>query len=288
MRTVHALADREFMRIGPGELPSVEAELNYLAPMDERPRYYAIEPLPGTARSNAGRVSHRVAIWDARPVMDEFFLDREGFCFLDHRSAVSRFDDDDEIRARYYPESEELVKQATGADRVFIFDHTLRRRIPGLEDRARGPRQPATQVHVDHTAASGLQRVRDFFPDEASELLKGRVQVINLWRPICRPVNDAPLAICDARSVAARNLVPTDLVYADRIGEIYSVTYDPTHQWFYLNGMRPEEAILIKCFDSRLDRARFAPHTAFIHETAPANAPPRESIELRTLVFHAA
>ena len=46
--------------------------------------------------------------------------------------------------------------------------------------------------------------------------------------------------------------------------------------------------LLLKCFDSNTDgRARFAPHTAFVDPTTPPDAPPRESIELRTLVFHA-
>jgi hypothetical protein len=53
--------------------------------------------------------------------------------------------------------------------------------------------------------------------------------------------------------------------------------------------MTAGEALLLKCYDSATDgRARFAPHTAFVDPTTPADAPPRESIELRTLVFHRA
>jgi hypothetical protein len=268
-------------------LPSVEAQLNYLVPMSERPRNYAMEPPPGVPRSNTKHEAHTVAIRDARPIFGRVSLDGEGFGFLEHRSAVLSFANEDEIRAVYYPEAEALVKEATGADRVFIFDHTLRRRVPGAEDRRDvGPRQPALRVHIDHTAKSGPQRVRDFFPDEAEELLKGRVQVINLWRPIHHPVYDAPLAVCDARSVAAADLVPSDLVYEHRVGETYSITYNPAHRWFYLSEMRPDEAMLIKCCDSATDRARFTPHSAFINPAAAPDAPPRESIEIRTLVFH--
>jgi hypothetical protein len=142
---------------------------------------------------------------------------------------------------------------------------------------------------VDHTADSGLQRVRDFFGDEAVALLRGRVQVINLWRPIRGPLRDAPLAVCDAESVAPGDLVASDLVYQHRVGETYDVTFNPSHRWFYVPQMQPDEALLLKCFDSATDgRARFAPHTAFEDPTAPADAPPRESIEIRTLVFHEA
>ena len=229
-------------------------------------------------------------IHDARPVDREISLDREGFAVLRTPSAVRDFWDEDEVRRVYYPEVQRVIAEATGASKVFIFDHTLRRRVHGAADRAPGtPRQPATRVHVDHTAKSGPQRVRDFFGDEAEELLRGRVQVINLWRPIRGPLRDAPLAVCDARSVAPGDLVPSDLVYQNRVGETYAVTYNPDHRWFYVPEMRPDEALLLKCFDSETDgRARFAPHTAFEDPTAPADVLPRESIEIRTLVFHEA
>jgi hypothetical protein len=143
------------------------------------------------------------------------------------------------------------------------------------------------RVHVDHTAKSGPQRVRDLIPDEADELLKGRVQVINLWRPIRGPLQDFPLAVCDAGSVRSEDLVPSDLVYPHRVGEIYQVLNNPSHRWYYAPEMQTNEALLLKCFDSKTDgRARFAPHSAFSDPTVPSDAAPRESIEVRTLVFH--
>jgi hypothetical protein len=273
-----------------GDLPHVEATLNYLAPMAERPRNYTFDPPPGVSRSNSKHEAHRVPIHDARVVASDISLDREGFAVLNYHSAVQDFWDEEELRRVYYPEVQRVMAEATGASKVFIFDHTLRRRVRGTDDRALGkPRQPATRVHVDHTATSGPQRVRDFFGDEAEELLRGRVQVINLWRPIRGPLRDAPLAVCDAGSVAPRDLVPSDLVYQQRVGETYGVTYNPQHRWFYVPEMRPDEALLLKCFDSETDgRARFAPHTAFDDPTAPADVLPRESIEIRTLVFHPA
>jgi hypothetical protein len=143
------------------------------------------------------------------------------------------------------------------------------------------------RVHIDHTARSGPQRVRDLLPDEADELLKGRVQVINLWRPTKGPLQDSPLAVCDATTIRADDLVPSDLVYPHRVGETYSVRYNPAHQWFYVPRMQPDEALLLKCSDTATSvPARFTPHSAFIDPTTPADAAPRESIEVRTLVFH--
>ncbi|HEY7579121.1 MAG TPA: CmcJ/NvfI family oxidoreductase [Acetobacteraceae bacterium] len=272
------------------DLPHVDATLNYLAPMTERPRNYTYEPPPGVSRSNTVRDPRTVPIHDARPVARDVSLDREGFALVQAASAVHDFWDEEELRRVYYPEVQRVIAEATGASKVFIFDHTLRRRMQDTQDRTAGaPRQPATSVHVDHTAKSGPQRVRDFFGDQAAALLRGRVQVINLWRPIRGPLRDAPLAVCDAASVAPDDLVPSDLVYRNRTGETYGVTYNPAHRWFYVPEMQADEALLLKCYDSATDgRARFAPHTAFMDPTTPADALPRESIEIRTLVFHEA
>jgi hypothetical protein len=268
-------------------LPTVEAVLNYLAPMSERPRSYAYEPSPKVPQTTAVNVALNVPIRDARPIARQITLDRHGFELVRHRSAVRDFYDDEEVKRVYYPEAERLLEAATGAFRVFIFDHATRRRVPGSDDRRDGIRQPVSRVHVDHTAKSGPQRVRDLLADEAHELLNGRVQIINVWRPIKGPLLDAPLAVCDAGSVEPDDLVPSDLIYPHRIGETYSVTYRPSHRWFYFRNMRADEALLLKCYDSKTDgRARFAPHTAFTDPETPADAPPRESIELRALVFH--
>jgi hypothetical protein len=141
-------------------------------------------------------------------------------------------------------------------------------------------------VHNDYTERSGPQRVRDLLSEEEAEArLRSRFAVINVWKPIRGPVLQAPLAVCDARSLRPEDLVPTDLKYRDRTGEVYSITFSPDHRWFYFSQMRAEEAMLIKCFDSDGGRARFSAHTAFDDPTSPAEAPARESIEVRTLAF---
>jgi hypothetical protein len=171
---------------------------------------------------------------------------------------------------------------------VVVFDHTIRRRVPGQPDRTPGiPRQPSTRVHGDYTVTSGPQRLREVMGDAAEMLLRRRFSIVNVWRPIRGPLRDAPLTVCDATSVEPGDLVATDLIYRDRTGESYAVTYRPGHRWFYAPNMREDEAMLLKCYDSAEDgRARFVPHTAFVDPTAPADVLPRESIELRTLAFY--
>lgn len=269
-------------------LPFVTAELNYLAPTAGKPRTYAFDPPAGEPKSTALPEPHNVPIFDARLIAGNLSLDREGFALVRHPTIVKDFYDDKEVRSVYYPAVEAFLKATLKADRVFIFDHTVRKRVQGADDvRGAGPRQPATRVHVDQTETSGANRVREHLPDEAEELLKGRVQVINVWRPIRGPLRDAPLAMADGQTVAPGDLVASDLIYPNRSGETYSVKYNPNHRWYYIPEMRTDEALLLKCSDtSAAVPARFTPHSAFIDPTTPADAPPRESIEVRALVFH--
>lgn len=268
-------------------LPRVTANLNYLVPMADKPRSLEYEPPAGVSKTTAVYREHTVDIRDVRPVAAALSLEHEGFQLLDAPTSVTDFADEEAIRTRYYAEAISLLKEQTGASRVFVFDHTIRRRVSGGVDRVAGaPRQPVPRVHNDYTVKSGPQRVRDLLGDEADELLKKRFAVINVWRPIRGPVYDAPLAITDASSVAEGDLVATDLIYPDRIGEIYYVKFNPRHKWFYAPAMSRDEVLLIKCYDSVDDgRARFVPHSAFVDPTTPVVAPLRESIELRTLVF---
>src|SRR4029078_11489577 len=127
------------------------------------------------------------------------------------------FYDEAEIKRVYYPAVEAFMRATLKADRVLIFDHTVRKRVEGAADiRGAGPRQPATRVHVDQTDISRANRVREHLPEEADELLKGRVQVINVWRPIRGPLRDAPLAMADGQPVEPRERVAPQLSSQDR------------------------------------------------------------------------
>jgi hypothetical protein len=271
-----------------GQLPRVETTLSYLEPLTDKPRSLEYEPPAGVPRTTAVHRGHAVAIRDVRPVASHLSLEHEGFQLVTAPSRVSDFYDQEAVQTRYYVETASLLEELTGASRVVIFDHTIRRRIPGATDRTTGiPRQPVSRVHNDYTVNSGPQRVRDLLGGDASDLLRRRFSVVNVWRPIRGPIQDAPLAVADAQSVDSDDLVATDLIYPDRTGEIYYVKFNPAHRWFYASAMRQDEVMLIKCFDSANDgRARFVPHSAFVDPTSPAGALPRESIELRTLVFY--
>jgi hypothetical protein len=153
-------------------------------------------------------------------------------------------------------------------------------------DASSGIKIPVKRVHNDYTTWSSPKRVRDLMCEEAEVSLQHRFAIINLWRPIRGPLLDSPLALCDAQSLEERNLIASDLKYPDRTGETYSVTYNPNQRYFYFPRMQPDEAVLIRCFDSALEGLhRFSAHTGFDDPETPTDAPPRESIEVRTLVF---
>lgn len=264
----------------------VEADLTYMVDTGVKPITYMPPPEGGELRRTASYAPYRVSIRNARPVAGAFSLDRQGFSLTRHDTALPNFHDDDRLRRLYYPEMARLVQAETGAARVEVFDHNVR--VEGAPDRdGDGIRAPVRMVHNDYTAKSGPQRVRDLFDaEEAEALLKKRLAIINVWRPIAGPVETAPLALADARSVAPLDLAPVDLVYPDRTGEIYNATFSPTHDWYYFPRMERDEALLIKGYDSLTDgRARFTLHTAFDDPATLAGAAPRHSIEVRTLAF---
>ena len=269
-------------------LEHVEAPLNYLVPSTEKPAFYMYEPSPGTPRQTAESDRHTMAIHDGRKVLEALSLDEQGFTLAHHDSGVSNFYDKAEVRAVYYPEVEQLVKKTTSASKVLVFDHNVRCE-PMAERGENGAQRPVKSAHNDYTIKSGPQRVRDLVePAEAEQLLEQRFAVINVWKPIVGPVEEMPIAVCDARSIGKQDLVPTDLKYQDRTGEVYQLTFNPEHRWFYFPKMQPTEVMLLKCYDSAEDgRARFSAHSAFLDPTSPPDAAPRESIEVRTLAFFA-
>lgn len=269
----------------------IAAAVSYLAEGQDRPFSYACPPPEGTPWES-GRFDDRVvAIRDARSLASPAGIDEEGFELWDAPTAVDDFEDAEQVASRYYPESAELALAATGATRAFVFDHLLRRRTPAAPTLAFGRAVSGRagvngRIHCDYTEASGRRRLELVLPElERREGIR-RYAIVNVWRPLHRPVLDAPLALCDARTVRPQQLVAAEVRYPRRRGEIYFLLASPQHRWHYFPAMRPAEALVFKQFDSLEGVARFTPHGAFDHPMAPPGHPARESIELRCLVVH--
>ena len=261
---------------------------------------------------------HQREVTSLRGQEDKFNTDNAGFAVYKSPAKEKLFEDDQTVRTSYYPEVESMLRSnLPGIKKVVIFDHTIRRR------KKDAPRQPVQQVHVDQTPAAAAARVRRHLPeDEAEGLLKGRYQIINVWRPIENPASDMPLAVVDWRSTETKDFIPVDLLYPktsissdhdargkevlpdpdslmskegyEVFGETLSVAANEKHGFYYVKDMTPEEVMLLKCYDSRGEGepegkqgiALRVAHTAFVDPNTPADAPGRQSIEVRCLVFY--
>jgi len=265
-------------------------------------------------------IDHERSVENIRGNESKFSTDKSGFAVYNHPAKETAFREDQAVRDGYYAEVEEVLRQKLpGIKKVVIFDHTIRRREKA------SPRQPVQQVHVDQTPQAAETRVRRHVPSsEAEELLKGRYQIINVWRPIQNPASDFPLAVVDWRTTDPSDFTKVDLLYPKRQdspnkddadddrgkealpdpesitsthgyevkGETFGVKPSDKHRFYYLKAMTPDEVMFIKCFDSRSQWfghegvAHCTPHTAFVDPQTPADAPGRQSIEVRCLVFY--
>lgn len=260
---------------------SIRAPVTYMVKGPDKPFVHTPALTGGAPRYFADMDPAEVCIRNARPLVLELSLDRQGFELHRSPTAVRHLHDDGEVRQDYYPEVEALLRDTLGARRVLIFDHTRRTDIS--DEPGGGYREAAQRAHNDYTEASGPQRLRDIL---GTEVPAAPYAQVNVWRPIRGPVLRSPLALLDASSLAPADLLATDQVYPDRVGEIYHLARNPAHRWYYFPRMARDEVILIKGYDSRRDgRARFTPHTAFADPSSPAGAPPRESIEIRAFVL---
>lgn len=254
------------------DLDYVMSELCYTIPQEKPLRVRAFPPSSGLELERPPRHRHRMPVYDCRPIASELTLDGAGFELRSHRSACRNFYDEREVREHYYAEVASLLEAALGALRVFVFDHNVRSQ-PRSKRGEPGIREPVEGAHNDYTLDSGPRRVRQILAEDGASHLDGhRAALINVWRPIVGPVQDHPLAVCDARSAELDDFMPTEIQHfregnlktPSHTGEIYSFRHRPRHRWYYVPDMQPNEVLFLKCYDSAGDgRACFTGHTGF-------------------------
>ncbi|KAI9573626.1 hypothetical protein HD554DRAFT_2202286 [Boletus coccyginus] len=219
------------------------------------PYNYVDEPPAGVPKSNMART------------LRNWVPTSGGFQFVHHLSAEKDFVDEDKIKSVYYAEVEHILKKQVGVKRVFIFDHTIRRspadqNVPSKALHSHtSTLLPWQHVHVDQTSVSAAQRVEYHLGNEAERLLQGRYRIINVWR-------------CAGGAHLTKHPLMPRLIYADREGATSSVKYNPVHKWYYLSGRTPDEVIIIKCFDSGVDKAHLTPYSAFHDPPMPLRGNP--------------
>lgn len=271
---------------------SVRVKVEFLTERSARPIYYA----SSAGRNAAYEIDQpmntvEVDLHNARARVDadqrdEFGMHPSGFELLPFPTQVNNFLDQTQLTSIYQYEIEGFLKAVTGGYRVHVFDHTLRASDPELRE-TKQVREPTCLVHNDYTAGSGFVCLRERLGEEGEMLAQHRFHIINVWRPLVDPVQDYPLALCDARTLKPTDLVDTERRARDHTGEIQLALHNPAQRWYYYPNMRPHEVLLFKTFDSIDGGARpYSIHTGVHLPNAPVDAKPRESIETRVFVFY--
>lgn len=275
---------------GNGHASSVRTTVNYTQAVDGLTELYFYETDQAKNIHAPGDAPVEVSMHDGWPHAASFDVDRNGFSVASLTTTYSDWENEAGVRAAFYPEVVAFLERNLGAKRVLVFDHTMRtarNATKALTDENNtSQRSPVMLVHCDYTAESAPLRVRQLLPLEAAALLERRVAFINVWKPVNRTVQERPLAMLDAQSCAPEDFFKLHLRYRDRDGENYVLQHRARHKWWYFPRMTPEHVILLKTYDSERDgRARFVGHSAFVDPSSPADAPMRESIEIRTICF---
>ena len=228
---------------------------------------------------------HEVTIHDMRPIAEELSFERNGFVLLDEPTAVKDYLAEGAIET-FSRECEDIVQRLTGADKVVSFGPILRTNATGTH----GHNQPAFGAHVDYGDRTTRDFTYDLLPkEEADRRLEGRYMLINLWRPIVM-VESAPFALCDASTVKREDLFDSEVVGG--LGDFnrrslwgFNLAYAPGQRWYWAPHMQPWEIFAFKLFDSEPDAVQFTAHSAFDDPNTPADAAPRQSIEIRTIAY---
>ncbi|KIY02876.1 uncharacterized protein Z520_01341 [Fonsecaea multimorphosa CBS 102226] len=238
--------------------------------------------------------SVEVHIQDVRNFPPHYFsLDKHGFMYRQQKLDAAHIADRDKVEELYLPEMEALLKAELGdVDRIFFFDWRLRMNAPEIEGTVIDLNdlttwlRPALHVHVDQSPLAVIRRILMQLPSEAEHLLQSRIRVVNLWRPIIDCVRDYPLAICDGSTVLPSDMVEADHVRRHYTGSTMYLQHNERQKFFYMSRQTRDEILIFKNFDSAEGvAATCAPHASFLDPAVPPAFIPRQSIEVRALVF---
>ncbi|KAK4445900.1 hypothetical protein QBC34DRAFT_153899 [Podospora aff. communis PSN243] len=230
-------------------------------------------------------------ITDVRTTMDSWSLDQHGFQYFSMNTglAAKRFSDPAFVREKYLPQCVSLLKKALpGAERVHFFGWRLRSSGDATSPGASltgNFQKPASVPHVDQTPGAVYDLVSERFPNEATKLFQRRVRTVIVWRPISGPVESWPLAVAEASTVPPSCLVECQRIRPMYRGDVFYMLPQEGVKWHYLSRQRSDEALVMKTFDNKEGVAGYCAHASFKLPNPPPNCPPRESIEVRAMVF---
>jgi nucleotide-binding universal stress UspA family protein len=261
---------------------NVRAAIAYVGRGIARPRYHANDSRRDVI--DIAPIDMEIADGRARgPALDE-----AGFTLVAHRSAVAEFGDREAVDAVYRPEIVDLIGELSGADLIVVGSPgILRFSEKSAQSGALDNSRPARFAHVDISDATAATFAQRAAPADAKI---ARFVHYNVWRAISAPPQDVPLAVCDAGSITANDLIKADAVF-DTPGrpewsfEGIVVAHHPAHRWHWFPDMTLGEALVFKTNDSDPARAHCVPHVAFDNPLCGPEAAPRASIEMRAIAL---
>ena len=275
----------------PGDPAASRGTVNYIGRMAEMPYMYYRDPEPGQPYTNIIDEPHEVDIADLRSAPDSMTLARDMLQFVRFDHAFDRFDDDAAVRAKYFPVVRDMFRELLGIDRVVVFDYAVRRpdhgpkRPQGIP--VAGPqRRPIMRVHGDFIKES-IRDLVTYMSDLCGPgALDGRYRAFNFWRPLRGPLTDRPLAFCHPSTVSQADIVPMKQFNTPKDNHIFALRHNPDHRWFYFSRMMENEGVVFSSYDSNYPESRgVVAHSAFVHPAHTVADLPRDSIEVRVLVF---
>ena len=262
-------------------MQSIAAEVRYL---NEEWRTRNDTPSIGSRETRRANTSKKqVRISDARDESLDLSLDVEGFELVDHQPNVIDFYNVDEVKARYYPEIEGVVRRALKSQckHVFFTQHVVR-----TEDTTDFNKAYARFLHCDYSLNNARIDANQIIRGagvEPKEFEQCDFVWFNSWQPIEWEAELNPLAVIDASSLSSDDIVD---YYYDGFGKASLSSmpvFNPGHRLYYFPRMQTSEVLLIKQLDTRDGVASACPHTSFENREASPMAHPRRSIEVRMM-----
>ncbi len=235
-------------------------------------------------------------------------MDKLGLALAHCESECQNFYDAAEVERVFYPEIEKLLLEFyPGATDALVYNHDIfDQDYQGDRTEDQDKKNPGVNanyvnlVHNDLNDNSGRVRCRELLTKnlrnfgreqhyteaEADAKMSRRFVSINLAKPM-ETVRQNPFVLCAWPSFALQPYITNYRIYDDRVGETTRFTYHPNHEWYWFPQQQPTEVSMLKCYDSVTDGSvsRWSFHSACVDPTAPADAPCRRNVVVRSYVF---
>ncbi|KAF2446064.1 hypothetical protein P171DRAFT_483444 [Karstenula rhodostoma CBS 690.94] len=235
---------------------------------------------------------NNIPVRDLRPLKETLTLKNDGVIVrdLNVQMMYEDFANPTTVQNVYLAKVQDLLREALGTPNVAILEYLVRRRdtsfplSPGTEYEFA---QPVPNAHIDFSPKGISDIVIDRYGKErGQQLLKHHYKIVNVWKPLFGPLLDWPLVFCRLSSTEPDDIEVMDNVFPNVIEESINIHYSTQQDWCYLDRQMDTEAIIFQGGDSKLGVCGGVPHCSFQDKRQGPSVRPRESVEVRALVFY--